>query len=89
MCILVSSVIPEGIRHFGLYEGVWVTEPEYFLPLAQALRDKLLALSEQGKSMVGREEKMELLYGYLSGPEFRAKIENVIGAFRSMKDDLE
>jgi hypothetical protein len=32
---------------------------------------------------------MELLYGYLSGPEFRAKIENVIGAFRSMKEDLE
>lgn len=89
VCILVSSVIPEGIRHFGLYEGIWVTEPEYFLPLAQALRERLLALAEQGKSMVGREEKMELLYGYLSGPDFRAKIENVIGAFRSMKDDLD
>jgi hypothetical protein len=89
VCILVSSVVPEGIRHFGLYEGVWITEPEYFLPLTQALRDKLLALSDQGKSLVGREEKMELLYGYLSGPEFRAKIENVIGAFRSMKEDLE
>lgn len=89
VCILVSSVIPEGVRHFGLYEGIWVTEPEYFLPLAQALRERLLALAEQGKSLVGREEKMELLYGYLSGPEFRAKIENVIGAFRSMKDDLD
>lgn len=89
VCILVSSVLPEGVRHFGLYEGVWVTEPEYFLPLTHALRDKILALAEQGKSLVGREEKMELLYGYLSGPEFRAKIENVIGAFRSMKDDLD
>lgn len=89
VCILVSSVLPDGVRHFGLYEGVWVTEPEYFLPLTHALRDKILALAEQGKSLVGREEKMELLYGYLSGPEFRAKIENVIGAFRSMKDDLD
>lgn len=89
VCILVSSVLPDGIRHFGLYEGVWVTEPEYFLPLTQALRDKILALAEQGRSLVGREEKMELLYTYLAGPEFRAKIENVIGAFRSMKEDLE
>ncbi len=89
VCILVSSVLPDGVRHFGLHEGVWVTEPEYFLPLTHALRDKILALAEQGKSLVGREEKMELLYGYLSGPEFRAKIENVIGAFRSMKDDLD
>lgn len=89
VCILVSSVVPEGIRHFGLHDGVWVTEPEYFLPLAQTLRDRLSALSEQGRSLVGREEKMELLYSYLSGPDFRAKIENVIGAFRSMKEDLE
>ncbi len=91
VCILVTSVLPPdgALRHFGLYEGVWVTEPEYFLPLAQALRDRLLALSEQGRSLVGREEKMELLYGYLSGPDFRAKIENVITAFRSMKEDLE
>lgn len=89
VCILVSSVLPDGIRHFGLFDGVWVTEPEFFLPLTHALRDKILALAEQGRSLVGREEKMELLYSYLAGPEFRAKIENVIGAFRSMKEDLE
>lgn len=89
VCILVSSVLPEGVRHFGLFEGVWVTEPEYFLALTHALRDKILSLAEQGRSLVGREEKMELLYSYLAGPEFRAKIENVIGAFRSMKEDLE
>lgn len=51
VCILVSSVLPEGVRHFGLYEGVWVTEPEYFLPFTtHALRDKILALAEQGKA---------------------------------------
>lgn len=32
---------------------------------------------------------MELLYNYLSSIEFKSKIENIIEAFRSMKEDLE
>ena len=32
---------------------------------------------------------MELLYNYLSSNDFKSKIENIIEAFKSMKEDLE
>ena len=32
---------------------------------------------------------MEVLYNYLVSPEFKAKIENIIEAFSSMKHDLD
>ena len=32
---------------------------------------------------------MEVLYNYLISPEFKAKIENIVEASSSMKDDLD
>lgn len=32
---------------------------------------------------------MELLYEYLSGTEFKHRVEAIVEAFRSMQDDLE
>ena len=39
--------------------------------------------------MVGKDEKMELLYNYLSGSEFKNRIENIVSAFTSMQTDLD
>ena len=89
VCIIVSSVLPDDIKHFGLYDGVWVTESAYAIALAATLRDKLLALEAQGQSFAGRDEKMDVLYRYLSSSEFKSKIENIIEAFKSMKDALD
>jgi len=34
-------------------------------------------------------EKMEAIYNYLTGSEFRQRIEAIVEAFRSMREDLE
>ncbi len=89
VCVLVSNVLPEWVKHFGLIKDIWVCEFTYFLALTFAIRDKLLSLHQVSNSLIGKEEKMELLYSYLSSPDFRWKIENIIDAFKSMKEDLE
>ena len=38
--------------------------------------------------MEGRSDKMEMLYNYLSGSEFRRRIEGIAEAFTTMQDDL-
>ena len=38
---------------------------------------------------VDRHEKMEVLYEYVSGKEFRHKVETVVEAFNDMKKDLD
>ncbi|MCK9272637.1 DUF2130 domain-containing protein [Candidatus Gracilibacteria bacterium] len=89
VCILISNTLPDNIKHFGLIGDVWVSEFAYFLALTVAVRDKLLSLHQVSKSLVGKEEKMEQLYSYLSSSEFKSKIENIIDAFKSMKEDLD
>jgi hypothetical protein len=37
---------------------------------------------------VGKNEKMEILYKYLSGSEFKQRIEAIVESFISMQEDL-
>ena len=39
--------------------------------------------------MSGKGEKMELIYRYLSGPEFRHRVEAIVEAFVMMNNDLD
>lgn len=89
VCILISNALPDNIKHFWLIGDVWVSEFAYFLALTVAVRDKLLSIHQVSKSLVWKEEKMEQLYSYLSSSEFKSKIENIIDAFKSMKEDLD
>ena len=89
IAILVSKTLPEDIKLFGNRNGVWVCSYESVLPLISTLRIHLLEMGKIKTSLVGRDEKMEQLYNYLMGNEFRNKIENIVSAFTGMKQDLE
>ncbi len=89
LCIIVSQVLPEGVKGFGLVEGVWVTDLSHALPLAHALRHQLLQLAQVKASLVGKDEKMEILYKYLTSPQFKNRMENIVNAFICMQQDLE
>ena len=40
-------------------------------------------------ALVGKNEKMEIIYKYLSGSEFRQRVEAIVESFVTMKEDLE
>jgi hypothetical protein len=88
IAILVSVVLPNGIKRFGQHEGVWVSDPLCAIPLAAVLRAQLEAISRERTASTGKNEKMEALYGYLAGVEFKQKIEGIIEAFTSMQEQL-
>ncbi len=88
LAILVSVVLPDGINRFGQVEGVWVSDPLSAVALAAVLREQLLAVSRERTAAVGKGEKMEALYQYLAGVEFKQKIEGIVEAFTSMQDQL-
>jgi len=87
--ILVSTVLPEGIDHFGLVEGLWVCDLKVWPLLATTLRQQLLALTFARLSSQGRDQKMEILYRYLTGPEFRERVNAILRTFVGMKEQLE
>ena len=88
IAILVSVVLPPGINRFGQVDGVWVSDPLCAIPLAAALREQLMAVNRERSASIGKNEKMEALYQYLAGVEFKQKIEGIVEAFTSMQDQL-
>jgi len=88
IAILVSVVLPDGINRFGQVDGVWVSDPRSAIPLAAALRQQLMAVSRERTASIGKSEKMEAIYQYLAGVEFKQKIEGIVEAFTSMQDQL-
>jgi hypothetical protein len=89
ICILATKVMPDDISEMGFKDGIWIVDYRFALPLAGVLRVHLSEIHGVKQSMVGKGEKMEYLYNYLSGNEFRNRIENIVMAFTGMKSDLE
>lgn len=89
--ILVTTTLPREIppgHVFGVYEDIWVTSWAAAVPLAAALRERVLEVHKQRLVSSGKGEKMEALYDYLTSPQFAQKLKAVYAAFRTMQDDL-
>jgi hypothetical protein len=89
LAVLVSVVLPEGVAEFGQIDGVWVTGLRAWPALATVLREQLIQVTFARAASEGKHEKMELLYRYLSGDEFRHRVESIVDAFSTMQDQLQ
>src|SRR3984957_1658769 len=90
--ILVTTVLPAALpaaQVFGLHEDVWVSSWGAAIPLAMALRERVLEVHKQRAIAAGKGEKMEAVYDFLTSPQFAHKLKAVYGAFKAMQDDLQ
>jgi hypothetical protein len=86
--VLVSVALPEAIEGFGRIDGIWVAGLKTWPALAVALREQLIQVAYVRAASEGKNEKMELLYEYLSGNEFRQRVEAIVEAFEAMQSQL-
>ncbi len=89
IAILASESLPKGFHHFRQISGVWVTDTHSGVSLALALRVVLIQVTREREIQVGKKEKMEIAYNYLTGQEFRNRVEAIVESFTAMKVDLE
>lgn len=87
--ILVSTVLPEGITTFGIHENVWVTTFEYAVPLSLAIRGGILQVAIAKSGAANKDEKLELLYSYLTDNAFRHRFEAQVESIIELRSDLE
>ncbi len=87
--VLVSSTLPKGCVRFAALDGVIVSDFASAAALAAVLRGHLLQLEQARCAAASKGEKLELLHQYLSGVEFRQRVEAVVEAFASMRQELE
>lgn len=89
VAIIVSAVLPKDMRYIGNIDGVWVSDFAAAMGLASVIRAGIIEVAQTRNAMVGKNEKMESLYNYLSGQEFRQRIEGIVESFTAMKIDLD
>jgi hypothetical protein len=89
VAVLVTASLPKGLARFGLVEGVLVCDFASAVALAAVVRANLLQLSQARNAAINKGEKLELLHRYLSGVQFRQRVEAIVEAFSTMRADLE
>ena len=89
VAVLVTAALPKGCSRFALMDGVVVAEFACAGAVAALVRSQILQLAQARLAATTKEEKLELLYRYLSGVEFRQRVEAVVAAFATMKTELD
>lgn len=88
VAILVTQIYPKDMKCFGEKDGVWVCSFSEVIALTTALRHTILRIAETKKAEENKGEKMQMLYGYLTGNEFHQQIETIVESFLSMKNSI-
>jgi hypothetical protein len=88
VAVLVSQIFPKEMTCFGEKDGVWISSFKEVIPLTTALRHTILRIAEMQKVEENKGEKMNMLYSYLTGTEFRQQIETIVESFSSLKNSI-
>jgi len=89
IALIVSQALPKGVDTFESVENVWISHPKTALSVAMALRQTLIEIASVRKASEGQQTKVEVVYQYLTGPRFRQRVQAIVEAFSSMKEDLD
>ena len=89
VAVIVSSVLPDGIKELGCVEGVWVGSLSCVGGLSAILRSGLLEVSAARTQGENKQEKIEVLYQYLTGVAFRQRVQSVVEAYVELRQGLQ
>lgn len=87
LMVIVTKTMPNNAEgKFVCMDKVWITTLENVRDLSLLLRFGLLKTHSVMITQRGKEDKMELLYNYLTSDEFRATFESILEGFKSLQD---
>lgn len=87
--VLITQVLPKSITYFGYYKNIWIGNYQSVIPLATVLRFSILQTALIKNTQEDKHEKLEILHKYITGIEFKQKIEAIVEAFSIMQNELE
>jgi hypothetical protein len=89
VAVIVTQVLPRDLDRFGEKDGVYICTFAEVKSLVMVLRNSLLKVFAVAKSQENRGEKMQMLYGYLTGNEFSEQWKAIREGFMSMKMSIQ
>lgn len=89
LAVLVSENLPDDVDTFTYRDRIWITKLKYAKALATALRFDLIHIFFEKAANVGKDEKMEVIFRYLTGNEFKQRIEGIVDGISALQDNIE
>jgi len=86
--VIVTEAMPGELTRFGWLDGVWVCSFAEFKSVALLMRQTISRIGEVIAAQDNKGDKMKLLYDYLTGNEFRQRVDAIREAFEQMNTDL-
>ena len=88
VAILVTQAFPKDMDRFGEKDGIWICGFAEVSSLAHALRSGIINIYVAQKAQEGKGDKMQMLYDFLTGNEFRGQMEAIVEGFMAMKQSI-
>ncbi len=89
IAVIVTDTLPKEVEHFGKKDNVWITIPKYVPNLVATLRMILEEVAQTKRAVAGKNETVEALFNYLTGPDFANRVESIMRGFIGMKEELD
>jgi hypothetical protein len=87
--VLVTETMPPDMERMGSREGVWICSFEEFKGLCTVVREFIVRMSSADLARVNRDDKMGMLYDFLTSNEFRLQVEAIVEGFTQLQQDME
>ena len=88
VAILVTQTYPKDMERFGEKDGIWICNFNDVHSVAHLLRNGILKVYDIQRSEENKGDKMQLLYNYLTGIEFKGQVEAIVEGFMAMKHGI-
>ena len=88
VAILVTQAFPKDMERFGEKDGIWICNFTEVNSVAHLLRTGILKVYDIQRSEENKGDKMQLLYNYLTGIEFKGQVEAIVEGFMAMKQSI-
>lgn len=88
VAILVTQTFPKDMDRFGEKDGIWICSFAEVASVASIIRNSVLKVYEIQRSEENKGDKMQLLYNYLTGVEFKGQVEAIAEGFIAMKNSI-
>ena len=89
LAVLVATNLPPNVAEFVYRNGVFVISRNMISAFATTLRFDLVRVNYERQANIGKNEKTEVLYQYITSVDFRHRIEAMVGAFTQMQNEIE
>lgn len=89
MAIIVSTVLPANTRFFTHRNGIYITSFNCIVQVTVMMRKSLIDIAKTKALSIGKNEKIESLYKYITSSEFAQKIDSMLETYSNMQHTLD